>query len=169
MSDRLFLKFHKNQEGEKKMSVRDLMTEYLKAHPAATSMEVTRYVHEKQGKAAPTFPLSGSVLKQVKEGLGIKVQKKKRKGPGRPEGSKSEKITTTEASEPKERREYKRKTQRLYYSLWECSLEGISSSSERDLVDKLKDFIETLNNVRHTKFELLEIGCPRRIEIREGK
>lgn len=150
------------------MSVRDLMTEYFKDHPAATSMEVTRYVHEKQGKAVPTFPLSGSVLRQVKEELGIKVQKRK-KGPGRPEGSKNKKITTTEVSEPKERREYKRKTQRLYYSLWECSLEGISASSERDLVDKLKDFIETLNNVRHTKFELLEIGCPRRIEIREGK
>ena len=139
------------------MSVRDLMTEYLKAHPAATSMEVTRYVHEKQGKAAPTFPLSGSVLRQVKEGLGIKVQKKKRKGPGRPEGSKNKKnvATENEASSPerKERREYKRKTQRLYYSLWECNLEGISIVW--DFVEN-KDFIKVNPYFRCKKTKIKE-------------
>lgn len=135
--------------------IKDLMTECLKIYPAATAMDVARYVHEKQGKVAPTSPLSGTTLRQVKEELGIKVREKRI-------------VKASEPKESSERREYKRKTQRLYYSLWECSLEGISSSSERDLVDKLKDFIGTLNNIRHTKFELLEIANPRRIEVRES-
>lgn len=155
-------------------AIKEIMLEYMREHPTATSMEVTRHVHEKQGKPAPSFPISGQYFKQVRSELGIigrTVKRKKKKGPGRPTGSKNKPkdVPETEYVEAAtEKREYKKKKKRLYYTIWECSLEGISSSSERDLTDKLKDFIETLNDTRQTKFEMIEIACPRKIEIRES-
>lgn len=153
-------------------ALKDTMLEYMREHRTATSMEVTRHVYEKRGEPCPNFPISGQYFKQVKEELGIKgrphVRKKKS---GRPLGSKNKtkEVPETEYAEAvTEKREYKRKKKRLYYTVWECDFEGISSSSERDLTDKLRDFIETLNDTRQTKFEMIEIASPRKIEIRES-
>ena len=73
-------------------AIKEIMLEYMREHPTATSMEVTRHVHEKQGKPAPSFPISGQYFKQVRSELGIigrTVKRKKKKGPGRLTGSKN--------------------------------------------------------------------------------
>lgn len=139
--------------------LKEMMAEYMKEHPNATSMEVTRHVYEKRGKPCPSFPISGQYFKQVKEELGIlgrlSIRKKKKKP--------KEILKTERVEVVLEKRGYKKKKNRLYYTIWECSLEGVTN-----LTDKLKDFIETLNSIRGTKFEMLEIANPRKIEIRES-
>jgi hypothetical protein len=161
-------------------STRDLAREAFQANPKASAWDVTRYVAEKKGVTA-TYVLAGTMLKQLKQELGIATQEqltkiKKKKGPGRPLGSKTKSKTKSKKSDeysyaeaaPTEKKERKKSRNRLYYKVWECSLEGISASSERDLTDKLKDFIETLNDIRAAKFEMLEIANPRKIEVRES-
>jgi hypothetical protein len=53
----------------------------------------------------------------------------------------------------------------VYMTVWSCPQEKINKGSPKDI---LKDFITTLNAMRRTRFDIIELKEPAEIEIRES-
>jgi hypothetical protein len=117
---------------------RELLKAYIKNNPDST---YTRFVNDIKGKVK----CSDAHYYSVKRELGIVSTKRSYVK------SSGEKIPRSSFKSP------------LYMTVWSCPIEKCPETARK----VLEDFISTMNGLRRSRFEVIEMKNPAVIEVRE--
>jgi hypothetical protein len=118
---------------------RKIMTDYIKKHPTATWKEYTAEI----GKKAPCSDAFYYFKRREMHG---------NSRPARP-------------GQNGEKRSYHRNGSSIYNTVWSYPSNKLDETKPLDL---LKNFIETINGMKRSRFQLIEIKDPPLFEIRES-